>query len=92
MFITSNMSVFKGQFLSCCNSNFLIKFEQIDVLTNCINMDKHLAGPHDCTILTRQAKHRSSLLWDGPPEGQVCTCPKSLQEKIVLVNLMSVCM
>jgi len=54
-------------------------------------MDKHPAGPRDCTVLTRQAEHRSSWLWDGPPTGQVCTCPKILQEKIVLiVNLMSV--
>lgn len=41
-------------------------------------MDKHPAGPRDCTVLTRQAEHRSSWLWDGPPTGQawpgVLTC------------------
>ncbi|KAF3959528.1 hypothetical protein CMV_015673 [Castanea mollissima] len=42
------------------------------------DMDKHPAGPRDCTVLTRQAEHRSSWLWDGPPAGQawpgVLTC------------------
>ncbi|KAK7857560.1 hypothetical protein CFP56_017083 [Quercus suber] len=33
-------------------------------------MDSHLAGPHLSTVLTRQAEHRSSLLWNGPSEGE----------------------
>ena len=54
-------------------------------------MDKHPAGPLNCTFWMRQAGHRSSLLWDGPSEGQVCTCPKILLEKLYSLLTIRVC-
>ncbi|KAL0000989.1 hypothetical protein SO802_014770 [Lithocarpus litseifolius] len=41
-------------------------------------MDPHRAGPSIGDVLTRQAVHRSSLLWDAPLAGEevpgVLTC------------------
>nr|POF15400.1 sac3 family protein b [Quercus suber] len=34
------------------------------------NVDPHPAGPRVHTILTSQAEHRSSWLWDGPSESE----------------------
>jgi len=41
------------------------------------DIDPHQLGLSVSTVLTRQPKHRSSLLWDAPSASKVCTCPKS---------------
>ncbi|KAF3950693.1 hypothetical protein CMV_023585 [Castanea mollissima] len=46
-------------------------------------MDPHRARPSIQSVLTRQAVHRSSLLWDAPLEGSArSTNLSSLRERI----------
>ena len=47
------------------------------------DMDPHGVGPSIQTLLMRQDVHRSSLLWDAPLEGEVCTCSIYVVERFL---------
>ena len=55
---------------------------QIHFIAFVLDMDP---GPSDASVLTRQAEHRSTWIWNGPDEGEVCT---SL-DMILLTKYMS---